>query len=56
MILRPLELVSVLISVIIWMNPHFTRMKSYSSKTFFNLFSFWIVCPMPQKSGSFLED
>ena len=28
MILRPLELVSVLISVIIWMNPHFRRMKS----------------------------
>lgn len=56
MILRPLELVSVLITVINWMNPHFRRMKSYSSNTFFNLFYFWIVCPMPPKSGSFLED
>lgn len=35
MILRPLELVSVLITVINWMNLHFRRMKSYSSKTFF---------------------
>ena len=35
MILRPWKLVSVLIRVINWMNPHFRRMKSYSSKTFF---------------------
>ena len=40
MILRHLELVSVLITVINWMNPHFRRMKSYSSKTFFYLFYF----------------
>lgn len=40
MILRPLELVSVLITVINWMNPHFRRMKSYSSNTFFYLFYF----------------
>lgn len=47
----------ILISVINWMNLHFSRRKSYSSKKCcFSLFYFWRACPLPEKSGLFLEE